>query len=108
MWDRAGVHRSGSGLAAAVSILAGWSAAERPRTVAEHEDRNLLDLARLTVAAALERRESRGAHHRADFPDTSAEWAQSLAWTRGVDRPCPIIATPDVPVSPEAEEAVAC
>ncbi|WP_262425391.1 hypothetical protein [Brachybacterium sp. Z12] len=36
------------------------------------EDRNLLDLARLLVAHALERPESVGAHHRLDDPSTPA------------------------------------
>ena len=35
------------------------------------EDRNLLDLARLTVAAAIARTESIGAHFRSDDPATA-------------------------------------
>ncbi|TFD50557.1 L-aspartate oxidase [Cryobacterium frigoriphilum] len=105
MWQSAGVHRSGAGLATAVQTLAGWSAAAAPRTVAEHEDRNLLDLARITVAAALERQESRGAHHRADFPDPRAELAVSSAWTIAAATPHPL--RPD-DVDSEAQEAIAC
>ncbi|MFC5928750.1 L-aspartate oxidase [Cryobacterium melibiosiphilum] len=105
MWESAGVHRSGAGLAAAVQTLALWTATEHPRTVAEHEDRNLLDLARLTVAAALGRQESRGAHHRADFPEPRSELAVSSAWTRADDGPHPVLTLPG---DTEAEEAIAC
>jgi L-aspartate oxidase len=105
MWESAGVHRSGAGLTRAVQTLAGWSTAERPHTVAEQEDRNLLDVARITVAAALERQESRGAHHRADFPDPRAELAVSSAWTIAAALPHPL--HPD-DVDPEPQEAMAC
>ena len=105
MWESAGVHRWGAGLAHAVQTLAGWSAAETPQTVAEHEDRNLLDLARITVASALERQESRGAHHRADFPDPRAELAVSSAWTIAAAIPHPL--HPD-DADPQAQEAIAC
>ncbi|GAA4371565.1 L-aspartate oxidase [Agromyces bauzanensis] len=65
MWEHVGLERVGEGLAAASARLATWRAPEvRDRRTAE--DRNLLDLARLTVAAALARTESRGAHFRTD------------------------------------------
>lgn len=65
MWDRVGLERDASGLAAASARLDGWRAPEvdNRRTA---EDRNLLELARLTVAAALARTESVGAHTRSD------------------------------------------
>ncbi|MFD6053482.1 hypothetical protein [Agromyces sp. NPDC060279] len=67
MWDAAGLERSAAGLEAAASALASWRAPEvRDRPSAE--DRNLLELARRTVAAALTRRESVGAHFRTDAP----------------------------------------
>lgn len=99
MWDAAGVHRSGAGLAAAAETLAGWTSPDPAEleglTVRGLEDRNLLDLARLTVTAALARSESRGAHHRADFPDVRPELARSRAWTAGLPRTT-------------AKEAIAC
>lgn len=65
MWKHVGLERDAAGLAAASARLATWRAPDvRDRRTAE--DRNLLDLARLTVAAALERTESRGAHFRTD------------------------------------------
>nr|WP_081882328.1 L-aspartate oxidase [Cryobacterium sp. MLB-32] len=86
MWNAAGVHRSGTGLAAAADLLADWTAPEPTGadgwTVQGLEDRNLLDLARLAVTAALARPESRGAHHRDDYPDVRPELARSRAWTQ--------------------------
>jgi len=100
MWDAAGVHRSGAGLAAAAATLADWTSPDPTEpaglSVRGLEDRNLLDLARLAVTAALARTESRGAHHRADFPNTRPELAHSRSWTR----PAGLALT--------AEEAIAC
>lgn len=66
MWSDAGLVRDRSGLLRAASVLDGWSIV--PRTVADRETANLLDLARVIVAAALAREESRGAHYRSDIP----------------------------------------
>lgn len=47
---------------------------------------NLLDMARLTVAASLDRKESRKALIRPEYPDTDDEnWHCCLAYTRGED-----------------------
>ncbi|MFC5501845.1 L-aspartate oxidase [Lysinimonas soli] len=80
MWRQVGLERDAAGLEAAASRLDEWSRGDtardqEPRTVRELENRNLLDLARLMTAAALVREESRGAHHRSDFPETSAAFA---------------------------------
>lgn len=64
MSNQAGVVRSGRGLA----DLAGWLA----ETEAVHGPALPLIAARLIAAAALERRESRGAHFRADHPHSQA------------------------------------
>ncbi|WP_309617739.1 L-aspartate oxidase [Salinibacterium sp.] len=87
LWQLAGLERSGRGLREAAARLARWRV---PRDhghdsgaggVAAGEDRNLLDLARLLVRAALRREESRGAHDREDFPDTRIEYAHSIEWS---------------------------
>lgn len=89
MWRAAGVHRSGDALAEATETLASWTAAEpASASIADRENANLLDLARLLVAAALERRESRGAHFRSDHPAASDEFARHLEWAREVPVPC--------------------
>jgi L-aspartate oxidase len=103
LWEAAGVHRSGTDLTAAAVTLAGWHAVDRASaTVDELETGNLLDLGRLIVAAALAREESRGAHHRADFPDSRL----LLARPRFSRRPEPARAL--IPVSSPASEAIAC
>ena len=93
MWRAAGLHRSGAGLARAaadlasmrVSATAGAAAvAGTTATTADLETANLLDVARLLVAAALAREESRGAHFRTDFPVPSPAFARSTAWAREV------------------------
>ncbi|MGR0219616.1 L-aspartate oxidase [Agromyces sp. ZXT2-6] len=72
MWDRVGLDRDAEGLAAASARLAGWHAPE-PVDRRSAEDRNLLDLARLTVAAAMARTESAGAHTRTDATSVTDE-----------------------------------
>ena len=71
MWEHVGLERDAAGLAAASARLNAWRAPDGlDRRSAE--DRNLLDLARLTVAAALARTESVGAHCRTDEAGTTA------------------------------------
>ncbi len=82
MWDAAGLYRSATDLTAAAATLAGWRASGD--SVAAREDGNLLDLARLVVHAALAREESRGAHYRVDFPETSPAFARHISWVRKV------------------------
>jgi L-aspartate oxidase len=71
MWEHVGLERSEAGLAEASARLASWRSPE-PIDRRSAEDRNLLDLARLTVAAALARDESVGAHFRTDDPRSQA------------------------------------
>ena len=72
MWAHAGLQRDEAGLAEASARLESWRAPE-PIDRASAEDRNLLDLARLTIAAARARRDSVGAHFRSDAPSASTE-----------------------------------
>ena len=74
MWEHAGLVRDEDGLGHAASLIAAWRSQERAaRTERELEDENLLLVAERLVAAARERRESVGAHHRSDAPASPAE-----------------------------------
>jgi L-aspartate oxidase len=86
LWRYVGVSRDASGLTEAAETLASW----RPRgdTVSDREDTNLLELARVIVAAALAREESRGAHYRTDFPSLSESFAHHIAIAEKVAVPC--------------------
>ncbi|MFJ6679072.1 L-aspartate oxidase [Microbacterium sp. NPDC091382] len=72
MWTDAGVMRNGDGLRRASRTLAAWHAfTAHPVTAREHENANLLVVAELMVAAAIERTGSVGSHHRTDDPDSA-------------------------------------
>lgn len=78
MWDAAGLSRNGDDLARAAARLASW----RTPAVSDAksaEDANLLVVARAVVASALAREESRGGHHRTDFPESDAAQARHSA-----------------------------
>jgi L-aspartate oxidase len=85
MWTGVGVERDAPGLAAARDALAGLPATGDP------EIDNLLLVAQATAAAADLRRESRGAHHRRDFPSSDPSRAHRVAWVDGV--PFPLVPT---------------
>ena len=74
----AGVVRNAEGLSALLAIIDGLDAAHGPAPA--------LIAARLIARAALERRESRGGHFRADHPDAAAE----ARHTRIILSPAPI------------------
>jgi len=94
MWDDAGIVRDSPGLARAATTLETLAdelgayalpagARERAFNMSWHDWLNLRSLVEVSyaiVAAAAARRESRGAHFRADYPDTG-ELAAS-AYTR--------------------------
>ncbi len=79
MTDRVGLLRDAAGLAAARRDLDRLGVPS-PAGVRGHEDRALLDLARLTTLAAEARAESRGAHARTDHPETDPRAARSTGW----------------------------
>ena len=78
MWHAAGIERSASGLEACAKQLDRWLPSGD--TIQDLETANLLALARVMVDAALARRESRGAHFREDFPETSVDFQHSLVY----------------------------
>lgn len=86
MWRVAGVRRENDQLVAAAETIDAWCAYVLPMQFAGPkgwELQNLLTVARLMVAAATEREESRGVHQRTDFPDQDDEnWKRHLSWKR--------------------------
>ena len=94
MTEHAGVVRSEAGLGEGLSRLDALT--ERAGQLTAHPDiagfddlAHAFDLygsllaARATLDSALERRESRGAHNRSDFPEQSAALRGNMVWTPG-------------------------
>ncbi len=82
MWKAAGISRQGPALREAIEVVGGWYA--ECATTEQRETGNLLTLARVMLAAALAREESRGAHFRSDFPETVAALARPVAFERAM------------------------
>jgi L-aspartate oxidase len=87
MWRQCGVRKSGAGLVEALEAVNQW---RRYVLVRQFEDlagwelQNMLTLARVMIAAAHEREESRGVHLRTDFPGRDdARWNRHLGFERG-------------------------
>jgi L-aspartate oxidase len=82
-WDRVGIIRDKEGLNQAAGILAAWQQSLRPPTdQPSYELSNLVLTGRLLTEAALIREESRGAHFRSDFPQTSPRWQCHIIWRK--------------------------
>lgn len=83
MWDCVGISRDAERLQQALTTLEALSEAAGapsscPRTA---ELQNMLTVARLIATAALLREESRGGHHRTDFPDHDERWRRHIIFT---------------------------
>jgi L-aspartate oxidase len=78
MWESVGLVRSGPALESALDRLAtlGEAAPAGPTG-------NLVTVARLVATAALARRESRGAHYRADHPLADPAWRRRIVLENG-------------------------
>ena len=83
LWDKAGIVRDKEGLNQAAATLAAWqSSLPGPTDLPSYELSNLILAGRLMTEAALIREESRGAHFRSDFPQTSGEWQRHITWKK--------------------------
>lgn len=75
MWVNAGIVRTEKGLNQALKTInelkLEFSQEYKCRNVQEYELRSLLTIAELIIKSALARKESRGAHFREDYPNTS-------------------------------------
>lgn len=83
LWEDVGIIRHRETLTAAIDTLGSWQTILPPPSErASYELANLVTSARLMAEAALLREESRGAHFRADFPETTAAWQRHIVFTR--------------------------
>ena len=81
LWDKVGIIRSGKELDEAAKVLYSWqkllhSPMDRP----SYELGNIVLNARFMTEASLLRLESRGAHYRTDYPDTSNDWQKHIVF----------------------------
>jgi L-aspartate oxidase len=86
MWRNAGVRRDRVGLLEAQDSIEHWCSYVLNRQFTDTDGwqlQNMLCVARLVIAAALEREESRGVHLRVDFPKLDNEhWRRHLSFRR--------------------------
>jgi succinate dehydrogenase/fumarate reductase flavoprotein subunit len=91
MWERVGFIRNEANLLAAQRVLEEIEGVDLGRArirsknptanldwVEAIENANLVEVGKMLVMAALQRRESRGSHFREDFPEESPAWGKSL------------------------------
>ncbi len=82
-WDKAGIIRDQEGLAQAANMLAAWQhTLTQPTDQPSYELSNLILTGRLLTEAAFIREESRGAHFRSDFPESSPKWQCHIVWKK--------------------------
>jgi L-aspartate oxidase len=74
MWDDVGILRHRAGLERARAALERWVGAPAGDGVEAHETANLALVGWVMTEAAVRREESRGAHHRLDFPEPRPSW----------------------------------
>ncbi len=82
MWRHVGINRDAAGLAEAAEQTDFWCRYVLSQTFdgpAGWTLQNMLIVARLMIASAGEREESRGVHTRKDFPATDPAWARHIA-----------------------------
>ncbi|OGB87131.1 L-aspartate oxidase [candidate division WOR-1 bacterium RIFCSPHIGHO2_02_FULL_45_12] len=84
MWKDVGIVRSKKSLGQALKMLKQVNPNQAPANREEIELRNLAQVAKLITQAALDRKESRGAHFRSDFPKKNdKKWQKHLIYKIG-------------------------
>jgi L-aspartate oxidase len=88
LWREAGIERSGASLTGALAAVEGWEGFARrvgsDRIVERLILLDMLCVSGLLCRAALAREESRGTHHRRDFPERDdLHWRVHLVHRRG-------------------------
>ncbi len=82
MWRNVGIQRTAEGLNAAADQVNFWDRYVSAREFFDPQGwelQNMLLVARLIIAAAIERTESRGVHYRSDFPETDSQQANHIS-----------------------------
>jgi L-aspartate oxidase len=90
MWRQVGVERAGDSLTEALDTVEGWCRYVLSQQFADPQGwqlQNMLEVARLMIKAAINRRETRGVHVRSDFPERSDAWRAHVGWRRGESGP---------------------
>ncbi len=83
MWNHVGIIRSEKSLKEAQKKLNMIDVELHPQNKAEIELQNMLLVAKLIIQAALDRKESRGAHYRIDFPNRDDNnWNRHLVYCK--------------------------
>jgi L-aspartate oxidase len=83
MWENVGIIRAGDTLDKAANTISAWEKClEKPTDRSSYELNNLVLTGRLVAEAALIRKESRGAHFRTDYPETSPDWVRHIVLKR--------------------------
>ena len=83
MWENVGIIRSGDTLEKAANTVSAWEKTlEKPSDRSSYELNNLVLTGRLMAEAALIRKESRGAHFRTDYPESSPDWLKHIVLRR--------------------------
>ena len=86
--DKVGIMRDKEGLTQAADTLAAWQKLlSHPEDRPSYELSNLILTGQLVTEAALLREESRGAHFRLDFPQSSSQWQHHTVFTKHQDSP---------------------
>jgi L-aspartate oxidase len=84
MWRNDGVRRDRDGLLEAQQNISRWCRYVLPRQFSNPQGwelQNMLTVSKLMIAAALERKETRGVHVRADFPETdNVHWQRRITF----------------------------
>lgn len=83
MWNKVGITRTFKGLTEAQKKIDNWKSflSREFSSIEQVELANLITLADLVTKSALERKESRGAHYRQDFPERDdVNWKKSIEY----------------------------